>query len=72
VPNTSFLMMWSLWKLCLMSWVRNGLTILLPPSHNIWDFEFLFALFDHSSYSKKNLCKYKKQKVVFKVLWIIK
>jgi hypothetical protein len=26
---------------------------LLPPSHNIRDFEFLFALFDPSSYSKK-------------------
>ena len=25
---------------------------LLPPSHNIRDFKFLFALFDHSSYSK--------------------
>jgi hypothetical protein len=26
---------------------------LLPLSHNIRDFELLFALFDHSSYSKK-------------------
>jgi hypothetical protein len=25
----------------------------LPPSHNTRDFEFLFALFDHSSYLKK-------------------
>ena len=25
---------------------------LLPPSHNIRDFEFLLALFDHLSYSK--------------------
>ncbi|BAS77373.1 Os02g0188201 [Oryza sativa Japonica Group] len=24
---------------------------LLPPSHNIRDFEFLLATFDHSSYS---------------------
>ena len=26
--------------------------LLLPPSHNIRDFEFLLATFDHSSYSK--------------------
>ena len=26
--------------------------LVIPPSHNIWDFEFLFATFDHSSYSK--------------------
>ena len=44
---------------------------LLPPIHNIRDFDFLLALFDHSSYST-NLCKYKKRKVVLKVLWIIK
>ena len=25
---------------------------ILPPSHNIRDFEFLLATFDHSSYSK--------------------
>ena len=34
-------------------------------------FTIFFVTFDHSSYSK-NLCKYKKQKVVLKVLWIIK
>ncbi len=47
--------------------------LLLPPFpfHNIRDFKFLFILFDHSSYSK-NLYKYKKRKVVIKVLWIIK
>ncbi len=27
--------------------------VLLPPFHNIRDFEFLLELFDHSSYSKK-------------------
>ena len=30
----------------------NDPVMLLPPSHNIRDFEFLFATFDHSSYSK--------------------
>ncbi len=28
---------------------------ILRPFHNIRDFEFLFALFDHSSFSKKKL-----------------
>ena len=32
----------------------------LPPSYNIRDFKFLFVPFDHSFYSKKILCKYKK------------
>ena len=27
MSSTSFLMMWSLWKLCLVSWVGNGLTV---------------------------------------------
>jgi hypothetical protein len=26
--------------------------MVLPPAHNIKDFEFLFELFDRSSYSK--------------------
>ena len=32
--------------------VLLSLCVLLPPSHNIRDFEFLLATFDHSSYSK--------------------
>jgi hypothetical protein len=50
---------------------RPVISIILPPCHNIRDFDILLALFDHSSYSK-NLCKYKKRKVALKVLWIIK
>jgi hypothetical protein len=38
---------------------------------NTRDFDFLVVMFDHSSYSK-NLCKYKKRKIVLKVFWIIK
>ncbi len=49
----------------------NALKKILHPSHNIRDFEFLFTLFDHSSYLK-NLCKYKKGKIMLKVFWIIK
>ena len=39
----------------------------LPPSHNIKDFQFFLATFNHSSYSFF-FCKYKKRKVVLKIL----
>ncbi len=60
-----------LFVMCLMDIIKKCKNIVLPLSHNIRDFKFLLALFNHSSYSK-NLCKYKKRKVVLKVLWIIK
>ena len=44
----------------------NSATV-LHPSHNIRDFNFLLAAFDHSSYLNF-FCKYKKQKVMLKVL----
>ena len=39
----------------------------LRPTHNIRDFKFWLATFDYSSYSNF-FCKYKKRKVVLKVL----
>jgi hypothetical protein len=41
--------------------------IILPPSLSIRDFEFLLTTFDHSSYSNF-FCKYKKRKVMLKIL----
>ncbi len=48
---------------------ERSLLIYYLISLNIRDFDILFALFDHSSYSF--FFKYKKRKIVLKVHWII-
>ena len=48
-------------------YVHTSRDKILPPSYNIRDFKFLLATFNHSSYSNF-FCKYKKQKVVHKVM----
>ncbi len=37
---------------CVLDSTSSYCSLLLPPSYNIRDFDFLLVLFDHSSYSK--------------------
>ena len=61
--NTTFAIVW----LIIAYLSTNELKFILPMSHNIRDFEFLFVTFDHSSYLKF-FYKYKRRKVVLKLL----